>query len=89
MMDIRHPLKDFDEMMLDWCQSAAMPMHILLTKADKLKRGPRNSSLFKTRDALPENVSIQLFSSTEPLGLETLTALLSDWLADPELVSNE
>jgi GTP-binding protein len=86
MMDIRHPLKDFDKMMLDWSQSASMPMHILLTKADKLKRGPRNSALFKTRDALPENVSIQLFSSTEPLGLDALSELLSGWLslADPE-----
>ena len=89
MMDIRHPLKDFDEMMLEWSQSANMPMHILLTKADKLKRGPRNSALFQTRDALPENVSIQLFSSTEPLGLETLTELLYKWLAIPELESED
>jgi GTP-binding protein len=40
MMDIRHPLKEFDNAMLDWARDAKMPIHILLTKSDKLKRGP-------------------------------------------------
>jgi GTP-binding protein len=80
LMDIRHPLRDFDEMMLQWSASAHMPLHILLTKADKLKRGARNNSLFKTREALPEDVTIQLFSSTEGIGLEQLTRLMSAWL---------
>lgn len=37
LMDIRHPLTDFDRMMLDWSRAAGMPLHILLTKADKLR----------------------------------------------------
>ena len=81
-MDIRHPLREFDEMMLQWSESANMPLHILLTKADKLKRGARNNTLFKTREALPGSVTIQLFSSTDRIGLERLTSLMSAWLED-------
>lgn len=82
LMDIRHPLREFDEMMLQWCHSANMPLHILLTKADKLNRGARNNTLFKTRDALAESVTIQLFSSTNSIGLNQLARLLSSWLED-------
>ena len=41
LMDIRHPLQEFDQQMLNWAAQAGLPVHILLTKADKLKRGPR------------------------------------------------
>jgi len=80
LMDIRHPLKEFDEMLIQWSQEAKIPLHILLTKADKLKRGGQNSALFKTRDQLPAGVTIQLFSSTNGLGLEEFKRLLSTWL---------
>ena len=52
MMDIRHPLKEFDNAMLDWARDAKMPIHILLTKSDKLKRGPAQSTLLKVKAAL-------------------------------------
>ena len=39
LMDVRHPMTDFDKMMLDWAKASGMPMHILLTKADKLTHG--------------------------------------------------
>ena len=80
LMDIRHPMKTFDRMMLDWSQSAGLPLHILLTKADKLKRGARNATLFRIAGTLPEQVSIQLFSATEDLGLDELVSQLSIWL---------
>lgn len=89
LMDIRHPLREFDEMMLQWSESANMPLHILLTKADKLKRGARNNTLFKTREALPRSVTIQLFSSTNRIGLEQLTSLMSAWLEDHGLENQE
>ncbi|VAW65945.1 GTP-binding protein EngB, partial [hydrothermal vent metagenome] len=38
IMDIRHPLKDYDVQMLEWCEDMNTPAHILLTKADKLKK---------------------------------------------------
>ena len=89
LMDIRHPLREFDEMMLQWSESANMPLHILLTKADKLKRGARNNTLFNTRDALPERVTIQLFSSPDNIGLKQLIRIMSAWLEDKELEEQE
>jgi len=85
MMDVRHPLTDFDTQMLRWCQHANMPVHILLTKADKLKRGPAMSSLLKVQKTLAEqhNVSVQLFSALKHTGVEQARAVLDSWLALP------
>ena len=67
-------------MMLQWSNSANMPLHILLTKADKLKSGARNNTLLKTQRELPESVTIQLFSSTEAIGLDQLISVMTEWL---------
>ena len=85
MMDVRHPLTDFDKQMLQWCQHAGMPVHILLTKADKLKRGPATSTLLKVQKTLAEqhNVSVQLFSALKHTGEEEARAVLDSWLALP------
>jgi len=85
MMDVRHPLTDFDKQMLQWCQHAGMPVHILLTKADKLKRGPAMSTLLKVQKTLAEqhNVSVQLFSALKHTGVEQARAVLDTWLALP------
>lgn len=85
MMDVRHPLTDFDKQMLQWCQHARMPVHILLTKADKLKRGPAMSTLLKVQKTLAEqhNVSVQLFSALKHTGVEQARAVLDSWLALP------
>lgn len=85
MMDVRHPLTDFDKQMLQWCQHARMPVHILLTKADKLKRGPAMSTLLKVQKTLAEqhNVSVQLFSALKHTGVEQARAVLDAWLALP------
>lgn len=47
MMDIRHPLKEFDIQMISWANHTNLPVHILLTKSDKLKRGAAMASLHK------------------------------------------
>jgi GTP-binding protein len=83
LMDVRHPLQAFDRQMLDWALAAAMPVHILLTKADKLKKGPATSTLLKLRtDVEPHRslVSAQLFSALKHSGHEQLLAVLDDWL---------
>ena len=49
MMDIRHPMTDFDLLMLDWAVASGMPMHILLTKADKLTYGAAKNVLLKVQ----------------------------------------
>jgi len=85
LMDVRHPLQAFDRQMLDWALAAAMPVHILLTKADKLKKGPATSTLLKVRGELEphrELVSVQLFSALKHSGHEQLLAVLNAWLTD-------
>ena len=79
VMDIRHPMREFDQQMLAWCESAGLPCHILLTKGDKLKRGPAQSTLLKIKRDLPANASIQVFSSLKKTGLEVLVDKLSEW----------
>ena len=56
LVDIRHPLKEFDEMMINWSLQAQLPLHILLTKADKLKRGGQQRALLSIKQKLPELV---------------------------------
>jgi len=79
VMDIRHPMREFDQQMLVWCESSGIPCHILLTKADKLKRGPAQSTLLKIRRDLPDIASIQVFSSSKKTGMDELVDKLSDW----------
>lgn len=83
LMDIRHPMKEFDEMMLEWSSQAGLPVHILLTKADKLKRGGQQAALLGLQRSLPDNATAQVFSATKKMGLETLSATIGAWLVDP------
>ncbi|WP_431483073.1 ribosome biogenesis GTP-binding protein YihA/YsxC [Pseudomonas solani] len=84
MMDIRHPLTDFDRLMLDWSSAGNMPMHILLTKADKLAFGAAKNALLKVqqdiRKGWGEGVTIQLFSAPKRQGIEEAQAVLANWL---------
>lgn len=85
LMDSRRPMQPFDEQMLAWALSAGMPVHILLTKSDKLKKGPAKSTLLKLRKQLGEHkdlVSIQLFSALKHSGHKELTTVLNAWLTD-------
>ncbi|MGD8384733.1 MAG: ribosome biogenesis GTP-binding protein YihA/YsxC [Lysobacterales bacterium] len=79
VMDIRHPMREFDTQMLTWCEAARVPCHVLLSKSDKLKRGPAQSVLLQVRRALPDNCSAQVFSATRGTGLDELVAKLCDW----------
>ncbi len=79
VMDIRHPLKEFDVQMLKWCAAADVPCHVLLTKTDKLKRGPAQSTLLKVRKEMPGNGTVQVFSAKNHTGLEQLIGHLSAW----------
>jgi len=84
--DIRHPMKEFDQMMIEWCRRAEMPLHVLLTKADKLKRGPAQSALLQMRrtlkNQLGELASAQTFSALSRSGVDTLQQQLSGWLLE-------
>ena len=82
MMDIRHPLKDFDRQMLNWANQISLPVHVLLTKADKLKNGPAKSTLLKTYAELKrmnEQFSAQTFSSLNKSGIDQAHAVFDRW----------
>jgi GTP-binding protein len=94
LMDIRHPLQSYDTMMLNWGVGAAMPVHILLTKSDKLNRGPAQSTLLTVKKyikgAKMDNlVSAQTFSSSNGDGLKELERVLQAWLELPEAFEQE
>lgn len=84
LMDIRHPLQDFDRMLLDWAARSAMPVHVLLTKADKLPFGAAKNALLQTQKALTAlhglQTSVQLFSAHKRQGLDELQQQLDHWL---------
>lgn len=87
LSDIRHPLKEFDRMMIEWAVQSGLPLHILLTKADKLTRGAAKNTLLSVQQEVKslDNVSVQLFSSLKNSGIEEARAKLTQWLtvADP------
>lgn len=80
--DIRHVFKDFDLMMIDWARQNQLPLHVLLTKSDKLKRGGVQDALQKARIALEgmEDATVQSFSSLKRLGVDVLSQRLDEWL---------
>lgn len=83
LMDIRHPLKFFDEQMLHWAKDGNLPVHILLTKADKFKFGMAKNTLQQTQkklDKLNLPFSIQLFSAKNKQGIDELALLMEKWL---------
>ena len=82
LSDIRHPLKEFDRMMVDWAVQSNLPLHLLLTKSDKLKRGAAQNTLLKVRKKLGEldDVSVQLFSSLKKRGSDEARQKISTWL---------
>lgn len=82
LSDIRHPLKEFDRQMIDWAQESGLPLHLLLTKADKLKRNPAHNVMSAVRKELSGRgaLEVQLFSATAGIGLEQARERLDSWL---------
>ena len=83
LSDIRHPLKKFDRMMIEWAVQADLPLHLLLTKADKLKHGATQKTLLEVEKELTafDNVSVQLFSALRNIGVDRVRKVLTHWLA--------
>ncbi len=86
VMDIRHPMRELDTMLINWAVEAELPTHLLLTKADKLKRGAAQSTLLQIRKTLIEGevddlVSVQTFSALKKQGVQELESRLSGWMS--------
>ena len=86
IMDARHPLKPIDHQLLGWFLPTGRPVHILLTKADKLSRQEAKRQMDMVRGALQgygPGATVQLFSSLKRTGVEEARALLEQWLELP------
>ncbi len=83
IVDIRRRLTDFDWQMLDLADSIAAPVHVLLTKADKLKRGQASAELLRARRELDAEITVQLFSALKRDGVDEARARLESMLTAP------
>jgi len=85
LMDIRHPLKDLDQSMVQWAVESSIPVLILLTKADKLASGARKAQLNMVREAsmaFMGDVQVEMFSSLKKIGVDKLRQKLDTWYSE-------
>lgn len=83
IMDSRHPLTELDLQMLEWFAQTGKPIHVLLSKADKLTRQEQALALREVQtvlEGLADNCSLQLFSSLKKTGVAEAEAVLGRWL---------
>ena len=85
-MDIRRPLTDLDQTMLQCCWQHELPLHILLTKADKLKAGRARAILRQVRAQLATqpHTDAQLFSAIDKQGVDQAREVITAWLLPHE-----
>ena len=87
VMDIRHPLTDFDQMMVEWCEHNHLPLMILATKADKLKFGQAKTAMLGIAKKLKEYQCVEhliMFSATSKRGVDECREALTHWLEASE-----
>ena len=92
MMDVRHPLTDYDLQLIDVAASRRLPVHILLTTSDKLKRGPAANQLQFVRNELLKiggNITVQLFSSLKSDATAEAWDKLDQWFELGAYVATE
>ncbi len=85
VMDVRHPLTEYDLSMLGFCAERGLAVHVLLTKADKLKHGAAKNALLAVRRELadyPGELGVQLFSALKKSGIDEVRAVLTAWLGE-------
>jgi len=83
LMDSRHPLTPYDHAFLDFCQAANRPVHVLLSKCDKLSHSERLKTLRAVQETLTGQAGIftvQLFSAQNGEGLDEARAVICGWL---------
>ena len=83
IVDIRRGLKEQDEQLLNWADASGWPMHVLLTKADKLNQRDRAAALKDAEEMLGEGVSVQVFSATDKIGVQAAQKRLIELLHPP------
>jgi GTP-binding protein len=84
LMDIRHPLKELDQTMVSWALDRSLPVHLLLTKADKISKSEVKSAVLKVRqfyELAGDLLTVQPFSVPKKEGLNELILKLNQWFA--------
>ena len=81
--DMRRRLTDYDRAMLQFAEEVSLPVHILLTKADKLKKGQAATALLEVRKELADRATVQAFSATKRLGEDEARQKLEEFLNSP------
>lgn len=94
LMDIRHPLKDIDQQLLQWASDCELPVLALLTKCDKLKSGARKAEVLRVREAVAifgGSIRVEAFSSLKGLGVDQAKEVLTGWLTqdDDTIIEDE
>ena len=82
VMDIRHPLREFDQQLLFWSSQCNLPVHILLNKSDKLTFGAIKKTVNEVNEAIlaySNPVTIQTFSALKSLGVKDLQQKMDAW----------
>lgn len=83
VVDIRRKLTDYDRQMMAFAEDVGLPVHILLTKADKLKRGQAATALREVSKELGDRATVQQFSALKRAGEDEARAVLERFLAGP------
>lgn len=92
VMDIRHPLKEFDQQFLQWADQSGLYSHVLLNKSDKLKSGKRKAMLMQVKKEMAQisrTSTIQTFSGLKKEGIPELSSILNSWYNDPSVANLE
>lgn len=82
VMDIRHPMREFDQQILNWTNESQLPVHILLNKVDKLSASQAKQTLFKISKDLKiyhNPITVQTFSALKGVGMKELYECLNHW----------
>ncbi len=80
IVDIRRQLTDYDQQMMEFAGIVELPVHILLTKADKLKRGQAAKAVLEVRKELGDRASVQQFSALKRSGEDEAREILEKFL---------
>jgi len=80
VMDVRHPLREYDLQMLEYAKARGLPAHCLLTKSDKLGRGEQSKTLLAVRKQLGDVASVQLYSGDSRIGVDEARRVVTGWL---------
>lgn len=81
VVDVRRQLQDFDRQMIAFAASVSLPIHVLLTKSDKLKRGKAATALLEVKKELGDTATVQLFSALNRQGVDESREVLERFLA--------